>query len=171
METQELKQIIISRFHEVRDIASEFYNFDFSKINCEIHWDLTGVCAGRCCYKDGKYFFRVNLVLAEENLEDYLAQVIPHEYAHFIVISLIKDYHGSHGSNWQGVMIGCFKLNPDRCHKYDLSSVRESFEWHCPICNKKYDLTKKRHNDMMFNRKTWGCGKNHKWTKLVQYGE
>ena len=172
MDNSELKQLIINRFREVRTIASEFYGFDFSTIKVNIHWDLTGQTAAYFCPKDNEpSCFRINLALAEDNLEDYLADTIPHEYAHFIVWEYLKDKNCVHGSSWQGVMEKCFNLNPTRCHNYDLSKVVEIHIWNCPTCGKEHKLTKKHHNDLILNRKSWGCNSGHKWSKLVQYGE
>lgn len=173
MDDNELKQVILTRFRECRTIASEFYGFDFSTIKVNIHWDLTGQVAGQFCAReneDEKYYFRVNLAFARANLDDYLSDTIPHEYAHFIVWAYFKDYKCNHGSNWQGVMWRCFNTEPKRCHNYDLSTVIDTYKWKCPVCGKEYQLTLKRHNDLILNRKNWSCNNDgkHPFARLVQ---
>lgn len=128
MTTEEIRQQIVKRFQEVQKQASEYYHVDFSSIRKEIRYDLTGVVAGQYGQKDGKHFFRVNLVLAEKNLQDYLNDTIPHEFAHFVAHIKYGNKIKAHGIEWQSVMVRCFNLVPNRCHDYDVSEVKSTYK-------------------------------------------
>lgn len=149
---EEIRQQIISRFKETQSKASEYYHMDFSAIKKEIRYDLTGVVAGQYGQKDGKHFFRVNLALAEKNLEDYLKETIPHEYAHFVAHVMFGNKIKAHGIEWQSVMVKCFSLIPNRCHDYDVSEVKSTYKivryYYKCVCGCETSVGKNVHNNI-----------------------
>jgi len=119
-----VKALIENRYNDCYREA-ETKGYDLPKI--DIEWDLKGSHAGQFCVRFARKYFRVNLELAKQNLEDYLKQVVPHEFSHYIVNAVAaKSYFGmpkSHGWEWKNAMIRVFGLDPKRCHSYDTSSV------------------------------------------------
>lgn len=96
-----------------------------------IDWSLKGCVAGQFCWRgmfDRK--FRVNMVLAKENLDDYIENTVPHEFAHYIVNEKYRNgsvYHRPkpHGREWKSIMRIVFGLVPTRCHDYDVTNARQ----------------------------------------------
>jgi len=122
----ETRQLIRTKLTECYEIAKE-RGHDLPEIDAR--FDLKGTCAGQFCTKFGHKYFRFNLALAKENIEDYLSRTIPHEFAHYIQrIEDNKRMYGRskpHGREWKNIMIRVFGLSPDRCHKYDTSVVKK----------------------------------------------
>jgi SprT protein len=110
---------------------------------------------------------KFNIVLAEDNEDEYMNQIIPHEVAHIISAIkygyIIKGYrvtrkygkviktpvYDSHGVYWQHVMWAMDK-SPDRCHTLDVSKVKQKrtirrHVYACPVCKKEYGVTSQKH--------------------------
>jgi len=124
-----------------------------------IKFDLKGVVAGQYCYQFGKPWFCVNMILAIENIEEYLARTVPHEFAHYIDHCI----HGStgHGRNWKRIMVNVFGLNPKRCHNYDVSNalVRKVNRPHVYKCQcNEYPITPHVHKKIS-RGKVYTCRK------------
>lgn len=147
--------------------------------NIPIKWDLKGTTAGMFCYRNfTNFYFRVNIILAQNNLDDYVKQVVPHEFAHYIVYykyfnenRLYLKKPRPHGSEWKYVMEYWFGLNPDRCHRYDTSAVRRTkkkmdreFVYACG-CS-KFKFTAIRHRRAQSNN-TYVCRACRKQLKYV----
>ena len=94
--------------------------------------------------------------LAERNLEDYLSQTIPHEYAHFVAHYKWGNRISAHGYEWQSVMIRCFNLSPDRCHNYDVSEVKSTNKiqrhFYCCSCGHETNFSTTIHNRIQSGR-------------------
>lgn len=121
---------------------AESKGYDVSKI--DIKYDLKGTTAGMFCYGFlGGTYFRVNLDIAKNNLEEYLKKTVPHEFCHYLVRTANKNniYYSKpkpHGNAWKAFMINVFNLKPLRCHNYDMSNVKtrggKKFKYVCD-CN------------------------------------
>lgn len=90
-----------------------------------------------------------NFILASENFDEYINQVVPHEVCH-IVAFLIYGYreHG-HGIYWKALMREC-GCKPDRCHNMNIANVKKNhvqkFIYRCDC--RTFDVSKRLHNSM-----------------------
>ena len=118
-------QLIRDKFDECYEIAKA-KGKDLPKI--DIRFDLKGTCGGQFCTKYGHRYFRINVELAHANIDDYLSQTVPHEFAHYIQrMDDMKSFGRSkpHGYEWKMIMIQYFGLSPDRCHNYDTNEIKK----------------------------------------------
>lgn len=125
-------------FESVIDAVNQRYNECYAIAESKgyrlgripIKYDLRGTSAGMFCVRFGARFFRVNLVLAKENIDTYLKNTVPHEFCHYMVyerVGLRERYFQSmpkpHGYEWKKFMIQVFGLNPKRCHSYNTANA------------------------------------------------
>jgi SprT protein len=130
----DVKEAVLKRFLECYVIAKQ-HGYDLDKI--EVRFNLTGTAAGCFVQSIFEKFFDVNLVLAQQNLVEYLNQTVPHEFAHYIVCSqrhLKKPM--KHGKEWKSIMILVFGLSPKIFHSYNVSHVKtwrglKTFKYKC----------------------------------------
>lgn len=159
----DVRKAVEDRYNECYEIAKARGGVDLPKII--ILWDLKGKSAGRFNWGWGVCTFEVNLVLAKENLEEYLAQTIPHEFSHYIAYVNWKSKGcwrnpPKHNWEWQRIMLNIFKREPHRCHSYDVSSVSRKvkrFDYKCKCMN--HSLTPMKHSKMMFNPRAFVCSR------------
>jgi len=133
-----------------------FRNNQFPMI--PIEYDLKGKTAGQFCTRMGKMFIRVNMILLNENKEEYIKEVIPHEVAHYVVRVVYgtleyRMYHKpvkSHGKEWKAVMERVFGLESNRCHSFDVSNSRRRMRRHVWNCGcREHKLSTRKHNNML----------------------
>lgn len=85
----------------------------------EVWFDLRGKSAGQAHYVRGG--LRFNPVLLRENREAFLAEVVPHEMAHWLVYHLEGGpWMRPHGHEWKTVMRRLFGLVPRTTHPFDV---------------------------------------------------
>lgn len=125
MLVDEVKQIILNKFDECYEIAKS-KGKEVPEIL--VDWSLKGCCAGQFRSDYGRNYFRVNLQLAVENLDEYIRRTVPHEFAHYIQRIEDKRYCSRskpHGWTWKNIMLTYFNLTPERCHIYNTENVRQ----------------------------------------------
>jgi len=153
----EVIQMVENKYNECYEIAKT-KGIDLPKI--DIQWNLHGACAGQFCIRFNRKFFRVNLELAEQNLEKYLDQTVPHEFCHYIVRHKYS-YNvnvAPHGTEWKNAMVQIFGIAPHRCHSYDVSQVkhcRGRFEYKCSC--RTFSIGPVRHKRLQMNPKKYYC--------------
>jgi len=156
----DVQRLVENKYNDCYEIAKA-KGYDLPKI--EIDWSLKGMVAGMFCTQFDRKFFKVNMALAKDNLEDYLNQTVPHEFSHYIVRAVAaKNIFGrpkSHGQEWKNVMIRVFGLDPKRCHSYDVSQVRQRhgnyYEYKCAC--KTFKLGSVRHHRLQVNPNRYWC--------------
>lgn len=80
--------------------------------------DLRGKSAGQAHF--GRGGLRFNSVLLDDNRQAFLAEVVPHEMAHWLVHHLEGGGRmRPHGKEWQTVMRRLFGLEPRVTHAFD----------------------------------------------------
>ncbi|MDY6943323.1 MAG: SprT-like domain-containing protein [Pseudomonadota bacterium] len=84
-----------------------------------VEYSLRGCAAGRA----GPKKISLNPVLLRENESSFLAQVVPHEYAHCAVMQLWPRA-APHGRHWKMVM-ELLGAPARRCHPFDTRNVRQ----------------------------------------------
>lgn len=148
----ELKQRVKQRIIDCKAIADKRYNIDFKMPT--IDYSLRGRVGGQADYRG--WVIRVNAVLLNENVEEYIKQVIGHEAAHLITHQVYPEAHqringkrSPHGSEWQSVM-RALGLKPDRCHTMDTTNSRVNktpragvFTLVCINCPREYNVKAK----------------------------
>jgi SprT protein len=168
----DVRKAVEDRYNDCYEIAKS-KGYDLPKI--DIRWDLKGRVAGQFCWRMEYYWFNVNLVLAKENLEDYLAQTVPHEFSHYIAHTNWKKSGGtykrppSHGWEWKRIMLNVFKREPERCHSYDTTSVARKtnrFEYTCGCM--KHFLTSMRHRKLQIYSRQYRCAKCKSYLTFVK---
>ncbi|ABR00697.1 Protein SprT [Haemophilus influenzae] len=93
----------------------------------------------------------------QENTDEFIRQVVPHELAHLIVYQMFGRVK-PHGKEWQLVMNEIFKLPADTCHQFDIKNVQgKTFEYRC-ACQTHF-LTIRRHNKIMKENIEYLCKK------------
>ena len=124
-----------------------------------ILFNLKGCRAGVAYYQI-PYKIRFNLILAVDNLDDFLINVIGHEIAHLYQRQKYP-YSKPHGKEFKNI-VQLLGYNSSRCHSYDLSKVKRKrikyiYECQCDIKNEHY-LTKRRHEQIQTQIKYHGRG-------------
>lgn len=168
---KDIRDAIQNRYDECYDIAKA-KGYDLPKI--PIHWNLKGMVAGQFCSRYGGCFFKVNVELARANMDDYLRQTVPHEFAHYIVRkSFNHEYFynrpTAHGHEWKSVMVKVFSLAPKRCHNYDVSQVaqrRGRYEYTCGC--KTFKLGPVRHFRLRRDPKHYWCPRCNGYLTFVK---
>jgi len=129
-----------------------------------------------------KWVLNFNMVLLNENLEDFVHQTVSHEVAHLVTGVVYPDTRisfdrfgrrtarRSHGSEWKSVMI-MLGVNPDRCHDYDVSNARvgnkrktTSFDYKCNGCDRVLPMGKIRHNRQQSGEMNYAHCRGYKLT-------
>ena len=118
-----IRQQVAARYQDCYEIART-KGYDLPEI--PIRYDLKGVTAGSFNWSGASMYFRVNMVLARENIEHYLARTVPHEFCHYLVRKLSSGFNRPtpHGQQWKTKMIQVFGLEPERCHSYNVQNAR-----------------------------------------------
>ena len=93
----------------------------------------------------------------QENTDEFIRQVVPHELAHLIVYQMFGRVK-PHGREWQLVMNKIFKLPADTCHQFDIKNVQgKTFEY-CCACQTHF-LSTRRHNRIVREKIEYLCRK------------
>ena len=142
------------------ELGNEIYKIDMAKP--KVDSSLRGATAGQ--YSRNTHSIKINLVLFQENFEDYIENTLPHEVAHAVARYMYRDISRRimpHGQEWKMVMRD-FGKNPRRCHSYDTSSaqsrtVRREYSYSCG-CPTPHNFTIIRHRRAL-NGAVYRCRK------------
>lgn len=132
-----------------------------------ISFDLVGATAGKA-FQERRHV-QLNAVLLQENLEEFEAQVIPHELAHLLVHHLY-GFSGGHGDEWKHTMrrLG---LSPERTHKMDVSNSRTVARVKGYICGcGPHEVSVTLHNKLQRRGAKATCNKCRKVLRWVGEG-
>lgn len=161
----------MAKVEEAFVVAEKYYGRTFER-PVKFVWETDRTRAGYCHFARKEFGF--NPILAAENAEDFIKQVVPHEVAHWIDKAVYgyqytqgrngKRRRISHGRTWKGIMVNVYGLDPDRCHSYDVASVKtrtrivvKAFKYSCR-CGTIFNLTAVRHNKIVKGT-TYHCTK------------
>ncbi|WP_115717280.1 SprT family zinc-dependent metalloprotease [Gallaecimonas mangrovi] len=109
--------------------------------------DLRGRSAGQAHM--GKKQLRFNRTLYKANQAAFLAEVVPHEVAHWLAWQLYGGRIQPHGKEWQQLMQNLFGLHPKRTHDFDIQEKTFTYHCHC----RQHQLTIRRHNKVLRGEK------------------
>ena len=155
----QLKMQLRRRLEQCLRLAEEHFKRSFKAP--EISFELRGVKAGVAHLQEN--LLRFNPILLQENAEEFLYQVVPHELAHLLVYQLFGRVK-PHGREWQGMMQGVFGLPAETCHRFDVASVQgDTFGYRCAC--QQHLLSKRRHLRILREKTDYICRKCR--TKLI----
>lgn len=93
-----------------------------------VSFHIRGSSAGYADYRTRSIDF--NMILLRDNAVPFIANTVPHEFAHIAV----QDVHGpvgfQHGGEWQDMM-EVLGAKAEITHKYDLSKTVRTYQWEC----------------------------------------
>ncbi|WP_394493463.1 SprT family zinc-dependent metalloprotease [Shewanella sp. ENK2] len=118
-----------------------------------IQFTLRGKSAGTAHLQLNK--LRFNPVLLEENITEFIDQVVPHEISHLLSFQLYGRVK-PHGQEWQNIMTNVFNVPADTTHQLNTQSVAgKQFQYRCdcgPIM-----LSIRRHNKVQRHQTQYRC--------------
>lgn len=135
MRLEALQTLAIEKTKYFLNLAESMYNVSIP--HCNILFNLKGQAAGMAhfFYGDETHKIRYNRALLEQEGEDFIENVIPHEVAHIVAQHVfgMRGKNIAHGPDWKRVMRD-FKVDPERCHDYDTSACkiqRKTYAFKC----------------------------------------
>ncbi|MGS2721294.1 SprT family zinc-dependent metalloprotease [Paraglaciecola aestuariivivens] len=100
---------------------------------------------------------RFNSVLLNDNLSEFLSDVVPHEICHLLAFQLFGRVK-PHGKEWQNLMRTVFERQPQTYHKMNVTKVAgKTFTYHC-ACG-PLTLSIRRHNKVKRGQQQYICRK------------
>lgn len=119
----------------------------------DIRFNVRGKVAGKALLQHNT--IHLNPVLATENPQAFIDEVLPHELAHLIAFQVYGRVR-PHGKEWQHIMSNIFGVTPSRTHTMDVSSVQgKTFEYRCGC--QSVALTIRRHNKVLRQQASYAC--------------
>ena len=167
-----IETTIIAAVHDALAQAEKFYacKFPIGKIL----FNLKGRAAGQVRFPVNSFQgalpeMRFNLLLLNENFDEFLKEVVPHECAHLVVYRLyslkalkLRSRPKPHGIEWKSVMHNVYGLKPRVTHSFDVQKLdTKRFNYCCGCDDKTHHLSLIRHNKIqrqVSNYLCRGCG-------------
>ncbi|WP_144212748.1 SprT family zinc-dependent metalloprotease [Shewanella donghaensis] len=147
----EAQQHVLLKIESDYQLAEQQLERKFTRPS--ILFSLRGKSAGTAHLQLNK--LRFNPVLLEENIDDFITQVVPHEISHLICFQLFGRVK-PHGVEWQQIMNGVFNIPADTTHQLNTHSVAgKQFQYQChcgPVM-----LSIRRHNKVVRNQTQYRC--------------
>ncbi|MDN4501235.1 SprT family zinc-dependent metalloprotease [Alteromonadaceae bacterium BrNp21-10] len=87
---------------------------------------------------------RFNPILLEDNFNDFINEVVPHEICHLLAYQLYGKVR-PHGPEWKGLMATLYELRGTSKHQMDVTKVQgKTFTYQCQC--QQHSLSIRRHN-------------------------
>ena len=116
------------------------------RASVSIRFDLKGRAAGQARFTPaGGIEIRYNLAIAALQPEQFLRETVPHEVAHVVTWLLHGQRVRPHGPEWRAVMRHLGVHDPQRCHEYEMPSLRSQRRWPYRCACKTHQLSTTRH--------------------------
>tara|TARA_R110001599_G_scaffold65833_3_gene185718 strand:- start:1714 stop:2226 length:513 start_codon:yes stop_codon:yes gene_type:complete len=131
--------IIIDKANVCFNQANTFFGHEFITATCNLK--QRGKAAGTAYLQKNE--LRFNHFMYQQNPEEFVSTVVPHEVAHIIVYQIYGDTVRPHGKEWQAVMQKVYGIRPSRTHSFDVPPQKQSYEYHCSC--QKHHFSKRRH--------------------------
>ena len=122
-----------------------------------IRYRLRGHSAGEACEATGSTNY--NLELLRRHGDDFIARIVPHEVAHYVVFQVYGRRAQPHGREWREVM-SLFGVPPDVRHPYTTRPARRLLRhrYGC-LCADVHLLTERAHRAIRRGRAEYRCRK------------
>ncbi|WP_106477495.1 SprT family zinc-dependent metalloprotease [Phytohalomonas tamaricis] len=105
--------------------------------------DLRGKSAGQAHF--GRGGLRFNPILYRDHRHAFLAEVVPHEFAHWVVHHVYGSRVRPHGWQWQVTMREMFGLEPRVTHRFDTRKASPApFVYRCEC--REHHFSSRRHH-------------------------
>ncbi|MDP8161706.1 SprT family zinc-dependent metalloprotease [Pasteurella skyensis] len=147
-----LKIQVQRKLKQTLALANTYFEKEF--ITPQVNYKVRGAKAGVAYLERNE--IRFNPILLQENSDEFIKNVVPHELAHIIVYQQFGKVK-PHGKEWQGVMEQVFGIPAETCHQFELDSVRQTFQYKCAC--QIHLLTIKRHNAIQQKGRSYICRK------------
>ncbi len=162
------KTLVIERVEQCLAIAEEHYNRSFKMPS--IIFTKRGTTAGTA--NTSRWELNFNMVLLNENVEQFVHRTAAHELAHLINNKVFgndavqynangrRKRRSSHGRTWKNIM-QLFGAPESRCHSYDVSTVKQKrrqsvkYDYKCSVCSGVFPLGATRHKNMVTGKRTY----------------
>ena len=130
-----------------------------------VTFTLKGETAGT--YNSKQNCFNFHDVFLNENIEDYVKETVPHEFAHYVYCVLFANSPGGkfihHGKDWKTIVM-LLGGTPSTSHSYSTTNIvrkHKTMPCVCEKCGEKLELSKIRYNRIVNNKATYthiSCG-------------
>ena len=144
---------LIQKSQTLITLAEQHFSRVFPMPSIEV--SMRGKAAGKALLQLNE--IKLNKVLAQENPQTFIDEVLPHELAHLITHQVFGRVR-PHGKEWQYVMYKVFNLMPSRTHTMDVKSVQgKTYEYRCACSH--IPLSIRRHNKVIRGESFYSCKK------------
>ena len=152
MNTETLLQIAKTELEKNMKRAEAYFNQAFETPSLSLK--QRGKIAGSAHLQ--KNLIKLNQRLFEDNIDEFVEQVIPHEVAHIICYQLYGRVK-PHGNEWQSIMTSVFQRPAKVTHQLDVSKLAANdFEYQC-LCPDTIKLSTIRHNRVLKGAQQYRC--------------
>lgn len=145
-------------YHQVQHRIEQCYSLAEQQLNRtfprpRVSFNQRGKIAGTARLQSDE--IRLNQTLLNDNPDEFLSQVIPHEICHLLVWHCYGRVR-PHGAEWRQMMINIFGLQPVTRHQMDTEKVAgKQFVYHCAC--QTHQLSIRRHNKMVRGQQQYLC--------------
>ncbi|MFT2092652.1 SprT family zinc-dependent metalloprotease [Paraglaciecola sp. 2405UD69-4] len=148
---QQIAPLVQHRVEQCYLIAEDYFKRNFERP--KVLLSQRGKVAGSARLQSNE--LRLNLRLLEDNFNEFMIEVIPHEICHLLTYEIYGRVK-PHGKEWQALMIHLFKLTPKTRHNMDVSKVAgKTFSYYCSCGS--VDLSIRRHNKVVRAKQQYVC--------------
>lgn len=147
---RQLKMQVQRQLKRDLEQANRYFNKTFTPPS--VSYAVRGVKAGVAYLERNEV--RFNPVLLEENQQEFIRQVVPHELAHILVYQHFGRVQ-SHGKEWRMMMETVLGVPADIYHCFNTRSVQQQFTYRCAC--QTHQLSIRRHNAVMRNKRSYIC--------------
>lgn len=151
--TPQIRSAVVARINE---LVTQAQGLGAAVSTPMVDYSLRGTTGG----KMGRGVMYINVVLMQENWDDYVKNTIGHEFAHHICQQLYPFERVGHGHKWKHWMYR-LGLDASRCHSYDVENAqvkkKAKYQYHCGGCKKDIFMGPVRHKKMVSGRTRYWC--------------
>ena len=153
MSLRHLKMQVQRQLAKDLDKANHYFNKAFSAPT--VSYNVRGLKAGVAYLQQNE--IRLNPILLEENGDEFIRQVVPHELAHLLVYQQFGRVQ-AHGKEWKMMMEQVLGVPAELYHCFDTKSVQgERFPYRCGC--QTHALSIRRHNAILRKNRRYLCRK------------
>jgi SprT protein len=162
METLEtLKQRVEDKVLECLCMAEKHFGCTLSVpvINYRNLGVIAGKCktTGFCTYTTGCELI-FNPILLQENTDEFIGHIIPHEIGHLLVKLFYRRAKQSHGPEFRSIMRNILKSNPSTYHNLDVSNCGKKVKRWIYKCNcRTHTVSTRKHHQLKTMNNRYSC--------------
>lgn len=150
-----LKMQVQRRLKRDLETANRFFHTEFQMPT--VSYAVRGLKAGVAYLQRNEV--RFNPILLQENGQDFVNQVVPHELAHILVYQRFGQV-APHGREWKMVMETVLGVPAEIYHCFNTQNAAQQFEYRCDC--QIHHLSVRRHNAIVRGQKSYFCKRCHR---------